>query len=157
MGTLGQNLRFAARQLGRNPGFTLTVIFTLALSIGANTAIFSIVNALMLKSLPYPHPERMGTIFFRAQGADSSDGPHDIDGWMWEQLRDNVPSLVAAVGGGSSGVNLLAGQHVQYVHDARISAHYLDVLGIHPALGRNFIEAEDRPHGPNAAILSYGL
>ena len=62
MGTFGQNLRFAARQLGRNPGFTFTVIFTLALSIGANTAIFSIVNALMLKSLPYAHPERMSAM-----------------------------------------------------------------------------------------------
>ena len=57
-----QHLRFAARQLRRNPGFAVTVIITLALSIGANTAIFSPLNALMLKSLPYSHPERMGTI-----------------------------------------------------------------------------------------------
>jgi len=155
MSTLAHNLRFAARQLGRNPGFTITVVATLALAIGANTAIFSIVNALMLKSLPYQDPERMGTIFFRVQGG--FDGPHDIDGRLWEQLRDNVPSLISAVGGGVSGVNLQAGLQVQYVHDARISAHYLDVLGIHPALGRNFTEDEDRPHGPNAAILGYGL
>jgi predicted permease len=157
MADFGRNLRFALRQLARNPGFTLTVVFTLALSIGANTAIFSIVNALMLKSLPYPHPERMGTIFFRVEGPDGFNDRHDIDGHLWEQLRDNVPSLIAAVGGGSSGVNLQADQHVQYVHDARISAHYLDVLGLQPALGRNFTEEEDRPHGPNAAILSYGL
>jgi hypothetical protein len=65
MGILGQNPRFAVRQLGRNPGFTVTVILTLALSIGANTAIFSVVNALLLKSLPYSHPERMGTIYTR--------------------------------------------------------------------------------------------
>ena len=69
MDALGQNLKFAARQLRRNPGFTVTVILTLALSIGANTAIFSIVNALMLKSLPYSHPERMGTIYTRITGA----------------------------------------------------------------------------------------
>ena len=62
MEILNQNLRFAVRQLWRNPGFTVTVILTLALSIGANTAIFSVVNALLLKSLPYSHPERMGTI-----------------------------------------------------------------------------------------------
>ena len=68
MGTLSQNLRFALRQLGRNPGFALTVILTLALSIGANTAIFSIVNALMLKSLPYAHPERMGAFLERTGG-----------------------------------------------------------------------------------------
>ena len=68
MSSLGQNLRFAVRQLGRNRAFTVTVVITLALSIGANTAIFSIVNALMLKSLPYPHPERMGTIYARIAG-----------------------------------------------------------------------------------------
>jgi hypothetical protein len=62
MESWGQHLRFGVRQLRRNPGFTVTVIITLALSVGANTAIFSLVNALMLKSLPYPHPERMGTI-----------------------------------------------------------------------------------------------
>ena len=62
---LWQDVHYGLRQLWRNPGFTVTVILTLALSIGANTAIFSIVNALMLKSLPYPHPERMGTIYTR--------------------------------------------------------------------------------------------
>ncbi|HWG20351.1 MAG TPA: ABC transporter permease [Terracidiphilus sp.] len=157
MDTFGRNFKFALRQLARNPGFTLAVMVTLALSIGANTAIFSLVNALMLKSLPYPHPERLGTIFFRVQGADGFNGPHDIDGHLWETLRDNVPSLIAAVSGGTAGVNLQAGQHVQYVHSGSISAHYFDVLGIHPALGRSFTEDEDRPHGPNAAILSYGL
>jgi predicted permease len=158
MGTLGQNLKFAARQLGRNRGFTFTVIFTLALSIGANTAIFSIVNALMLRSLPYPHPERMGAIFARIQGSEPFDGRTWIDGEQWELLRDNVPSLVSAVSSGmASGVNLQAGQRVQYLHAARISAHYLDVLGVQPVAGRNFSETEDRPHGPKSAILSYGL
>ncbi len=68
-----QHLRFAARQLRRNPGFTAAVIVTLALAIGANTAIFSLVNALLLKSLPYAHPERMGTIYQRMTGAYGSD------------------------------------------------------------------------------------
>ncbi len=157
MSVLGQNLRFAIRQLRRNPGFTATVIITLALSIGANTAIFSIVNALMLKSLPYAHPERLGTIFLRIAGANPYDGVHGIDGEQWETLRDNVPALISAVTGGASGVNMQAGAHAQYVHDGRISAHYLDVLAIHPALGRNFSEDEDRPNGPKAVILSYRL
>jgi macrolide transport system ATP-binding/permease protein len=152
------NLKFAARQLGRNPGFTATVIVTLALSIGANTAIFSIVNALMLKSLPYPQPERMGTIFLRVQGTEQSDGHHWIDGAQWEMLRDNVPSLIPAVSSGAAnGVNLEAGQHVEYVHEGRVSEHYFDVLGIRPALGRTLSADEDRPHGPKAAILSYGF
>jgi hypothetical protein len=158
MGSVGQNLRYALRQLGRNPGFTITVIVTLALAIGANTAIFSIVNALLLKSLPYAHPERMGTIFLRVQGAQPSDEPHQVDGAQWELLRDQVPSLISAVSsGGTSGVNLQAGDQIQYVHQGRISAHYLDVLAVHPMLGRNFTEDEDQPHGPRATILSYGL
>jgi predicted permease len=155
---LVQDIRYAMRQLVRNPGFTLTVIVTLALSIGANTAIFSIVNALMLKSLPYPHAERMGVIFLRIQGPGAVDKLHDIDGNQWQLLRDNVPSLVSAISAGlSSGVNLQAGQNVQYVHAGRVSAHYFDVLGIHLAAGRSFSEIEDQPHGPKTAILSYRL
>jgi predicted permease len=153
-----QSLRFAMRQLGRNPGFTATVVVTLALSIGANTAIFSIVNALMLKALPYPEPERIGTIFERVQGPDPSDGLRWIDGTQWEQLRDNAPSLISAVSAAlASGANLQAGSHVDYVHAGRVSAHYFDVLGIRPALGRAFSDEEDRPTGPKAAILSYDI
>ena len=158
MGVFAQNLNFAVRQLRRNPGFTAAVIFTLALAIGANTAIFSLVDALLLKSLPYPHAERMGTIFTRVTGAHASDDQQALNGEQWELLRDNVPSLVSGLSGFDlSGVNLQAGQRVQYLHAGRISAHYLDVLSVHPAAGRNFTEAEDRPHGPKAAILSYDL
>jgi len=158
MGNFSQNLRLAARQLTRNPGFSVTVVLTLALAIGANTAIFSIVNALLLKSLPYDHPERLGTIFLRIQGGKPSDDPHQLDGAQWEALRDNVPSLISAVSSGAtSGVNLQAGDKVQYVHQGRISARYLDALAVHPMLGRNFSAAEDQPHGPNAAILSYAF
>jgi predicted permease len=157
MNGLPQDLRYALRQLHRNPGFTMTVVITLAFSIGASTAIFSVVNALLLKSLPYVHAERMGTIYARVTGPDSSDERTGIDGEKWELLRDGVPALISAVSGGTSGVNLQAGSRVQYVHDGRISAHYLDVLALQPLLGRNFSEDEDHPHGPSAAILSYGL
>jgi len=155
---LGQDLRFGLRMLARNPGFTVTVVLTLALSIGANTAIFSMVNALLLKSLPYSHPERMGTIYTRVTGLGVSDERHHVNGEQWELLRDNVPAPISAVSGiRASGVNLEAGSQVQYVHAGRISAHYLDVLAIHPIIGRNFSDAEDRPHGPKTAILNYGL
>ena len=152
------DVRFGFRQVRRNPGFTWTAIVTLALSIGANTAIFSIVNALMLKSLPYSQPERMGTIYTRIAGTKASDERHHVNGEQWVLLRDNVPALISAVSGiRPSGVNLEAGSHVQYVYNTRISAHYLDVLGIQPAIGRNFSAEEDRPHGPPAAILSNSL
>jgi len=158
MNSLPQNLRFALRQSFRNPGFTFTVVVTLALSIGANTAIFSVVNALMLKTLPYPHAERMGTLFQRTQGPNPADELREIDGAQWEQLRDNVPSLTSAVYSTlAGGANLQAGSQVAYVHAARVSARYFDVLGIPPAVGRAFSPAEDAPKGPKAVILSYDL
>lgn len=151
------HLKFAARLLWRSPGFTITVILTLALSIGANTAIFSLLNALMLKGLPYPHPERMGAIYTRITGPGASYERHGLNGEQWELLRDNVPSLISAVSGGTSGVNLQAASHVQYIHEGRISAHYLEALGLPLILGRNFSEDEDRPRGPKTAILTYEL
>jgi macrolide transport system ATP-binding/permease protein len=154
----GQHLRFAARQMRRNPGFTATVIITLALSIGANTAIFSMVNALLLKSLPYAHPERMGTIYTRITGSKVSDERHRVNGEQWELLRDNVPSLLSAVSmRGTSGVNLGWESQGQYLRAGRISALYLDVLAVQPMMGRNFSADEDRQYGPRAAILSYSL
>jgi hypothetical protein len=144
--------------LRRNPGFTVTVILTLALSIGANTAIFSIVNALMLKSLPYSHPERMGTIYTQITGPVASGERHSLDGEQWELLRDDVPSLLSAVSSPrTSGINLQANSHVEYVHGGRVSAHYFDVLAVQPMMGRNFSGDEDRPHGPKSTILSYRL
>jgi macrolide transport system ATP-binding/permease protein len=152
------DVRYATRQLWRVPGFTLTVVLTLALSIGANTAIFSIVNAVLLKNLPYAHPERIGTIYARTTGSEPSDERRNIDGEQWELLRDRVPSLLSAVSGlRTSGVNLEAGSHVQYLHAGRVSAHYFDVLAFHPVAGRNFSEDEDRPHGPRTTVLSYAL
>ncbi len=158
MSSFTRNLRQALRQLARNPGFTATVILTLALSIGANTAIFSIVNALMLKSLPYPQPDRIGTLFQRTQGPDPSDQQRWIDGTQWERLRDNVPSLTSAVYAAlAGGANLQAGSQIAYIHAGRVSAHYFDVLGIRPAVGRAFSATEDAPKGPKAVILSYNL
>ena len=158
MERLGQYLRLGVRQLWRNPGFAVTVVLTLALSIGANTAIFSIVNALLLKSLPYPQPDRMGTIYMRTTGAEPFDGRKLIDGEQWELMREDVPALLSAISATrTSGVNLQAGSRVEYLHGGRVSAHYLDVLGIRPLMGRNFSLNEDRPQGPPAVILSYRL
>ena len=153
---LVQDLRFGLRMLLKSPGFTVVAVFTLALGIGANTAIFSVVNALLLKALPYSHPERLGTIYTRITGSANSDERHNLNGEQLELLRANVPSLISAVSGsGISGINFRSGSHVQYLQSARVSAHYLDVLELQPVLGRNFSEVEDLSHGPKAAILSY--
>jgi macrolide transport system ATP-binding/permease protein len=149
-----RDVRYGLRMLRKTPGFTVMAVVTLGLGIGANTAIFSVVNALLLKNLPYVRPERMGTIYMRTTGPQAANERRNVDGEQWELLRDDVPSLVCAVSSmGTSGVNLQAGSHVQYLHAGRISAHYFDVLGLQPVLGRNFSEDEDRPHGPKTAVL----
>jgi macrolide transport system ATP-binding/permease protein len=153
-----QDVRFGLRMLRKTPGFTAMAVLTLGLGIGANTAIFSVVNALLLKNLPYAHPERMGTIYARTTGPEPADERRNVDGEQWELLRDDVPSLLSAISSmGTSGVNLQAGSHVQYLHAGGVSARYFDVLALQPILGRNFSEEEDRPHGPKTAILSYAL
>src|SRR2546430_17074398 len=134
------------RMLARNSGFTVTVVLTLALSIGANTAIFSLVNALMLRSLPYSHPDRMSTIYTRITGSRPSDERHKLNGEQWELLRDNVPSLISAVSSSrTSGGNLQAGSRVEDVRVGRISAHHLGVLAISPRPGRHLFEEVDPP------------
>jgi len=152
-----QDVRYGLRMLRKVPGFTAVAILTLGLGIGANIAIFSVVNALLLKNLPYTHPERMGTIYARTTGPDAADERRNVDGEQWELLRDDVPSLLPALFSLRTGVNLQAGSQVQYLHAGRVSAHYLDVLALRPLFGRNFSEDEDRPHGPKTAILSYSL
>jgi macrolide transport system ATP-binding/permease protein len=153
-----QDIRCSLRMLRKSPAFTIVAVLTLALGIGANTAIFSLANTLLLRSLPYPHPDRIGTIFTRVIGPRASEERHNLNGEQWELLRDNVPSLLSAVSSQrTSGVNLQSGSYVQYLHAARVSAHYFDVLQVRPFLGRNFSDVEDLPHGPKTAILSYTL
>jgi hypothetical protein len=101
----------------------------------------------------------MATIYTRIAGSSgASDERHNVNGEQWELLRDYVPALLSAVsGGGTSGVNLKADSHVEYVQDGRVSAHYFDVLALQPLLRRDFSADEDRPHGPKTVILSYKL
>jgi len=162
-----QDLRLALRQLYRNPGFALAVTLTLALGIGVNTAVFTLVNGFLLRPLPYPEPNRLAVLILHQEGVSPKSGQfvqdddNSQDGETWEMVRDNVPAVRAAIFGGTSGVNLQAasdsGNSVRYVQDMRVSAHYFDVLGIPPFLGRGFSEEEDRPNGPNAVIVTYAL
>ena len=161
------NLRYAFRQLRKNPGFAAISIVTLALGIGANTTIFSLLNGFLLRPLPYPEPDRLGVVIRHAEGVSPRTGQFvqeddpTQDGKTWEEVRDQMSSVHAAVLGGTSGVNLAAGSgadaEIRYVRDMRVSAEYFNVLGIAPLLGRSFTEEEDRPNGPNAVILSYAL
>jgi predicted permease len=169
---LMNDLRLALRQLHKNPGFALAIVLTLALGVGVNTAVFSLVNGFLLRPLPYPHPDRLAVLMLHREGISPQSGQYVVDennsqdGETWELVRDNVPSVQAATFGGTSGVNLEAASdsgssvgaiEVRYVQDMRVSAHYFDVLGIQPFLGRGFTDQEDRPNGPNAVIISNAL
>lgn len=151
-----RDLKYALRQLRRNPGFTVTVLLTLSVAIGANTAVFSMVNALLLRPLPYSQPERLASLmrnYLISGGIESHDS---IDGKTWEAARGSVPAVRAAVYSyAASGVNLQTQTTSHYVHQQRVSAGYFEVLGIHPIIGRTFTAEEDRPHGPKAVILGF--
>src|SRR5882672_5472421 len=104
------DLRFAARQLYKNPAYAVAVIFTLALGIGVNTAVFSMVDGFMLRRLPYPEPERLAALVVHTQGISQrsgesfSDEDNSFEGTTWQLLKDNVTGVTFASYGGTSGV-----------------------------------------------------
>jgi predicted permease len=155
--TLWNNFRYAARQLGKTPAFTLTILATLGLCIGANTAIYSVVDAVFFRPLPYPGPDRLVMIarVYQHNGASGNDTGQT--GSVWELARDHASFLDSAVYGGSGGVNLFAAGRVEYVQQQRVSANFFSVLGVHPLMGREFTRQEDVPGGPPLAILSYRI
>ncbi|HZU23932.1 MAG TPA: ABC transporter permease [Bryobacteraceae bacterium] len=155
--TILSDFRYAGRLLRRSPGFTAVAVLTLGLGIGANTAVFSIVDAVFFRPLPYPDPGRLTELvrLWRAKGASGDDD--GMTGRDWELVRDHATMLEAAAGGGSAGMNLMAGGHPYGVLEERVSAPFFHVLGIEPFLGRSFDAGEDRSGGPSAVVLSYDI
>lgn len=149
--------RFAARQLWKSRGFLIVAVVTLALGIGANTSIFSVVNALMLRPLPYPQPSRLGALVTKYNSAKASDESDSVDGEMYEMVCDQVPAVTIAAYSFPSGVNLKAGRAVRYVIAQRVSAKYFDVLATPPLLGHGFTKEDDLQNGPNVVVLSNDL
>src|SRR5262245_54947839 len=151
-----RDLRYALRVLLKAPVFTITATLTLALCIGANTAIYSVVDRVLLRPLPYPHPDRLAVVARHYQGAGEDD--FSQAGVTWVALRKGVGTVdFAALTDLLMGVNLVAGGAAEYVTQQRVSAGYFRVLGVAPALGREFSADEDRPNGPSAVILSHRL
>lgn len=149
--------RYALRQLRHSPGFAATAIITLALCIGVNTAIFTVVDALFFRPLPYPHPDRLvllSTIYSSAavSGLNTSQAGRQLE--LAEKCSLLEP---AAYGGTISGVNLFAGGQSQYVEQQRVTAGFFHVLGVSPLIGREFTRQEDVPGGPALTLLSYGV
>jgi putative ABC transport system permease protein len=152
MSSLGRDLRFGLRMLRRNPGFTLVAIFTLALAIGANTAIFSVTSAMLLRPFPWRQPERLVNIQF----AGSADRFMSLTLMRYELLRDHAHTLEAAAWTYDT-LNLTGvGEPVQ-LPVTRVSPNFFSMLGVRPALGRTFTAEEGRPEGHYVVILGNDL
>ncbi len=147
------DLRFALRQLRKNPGFTAVAVLTLALGIGANTAIFSVVNAVLLRPLPYPEPHQLVHLRMDWSGSPGTE----IGSTTFVEAKNQSQSLanIAAYTGGD--MTLTGTGSAEQILSGAATADFFPLLGVQPALGRNFIGEEDTPNGPKAAILSHGL
>ncbi|MGC4053900.1 MAG: ABC transporter permease [Paludibaculum sp.] len=157
--TLVRDLRYATRALRRSPGFFCTAVLTLALGIGANTAIFSVVDSLLLRPLPYPRADRLTQISLEYLGHGGGVNTA-VNGRIWEMIRDGAPALDKAVYSASvTGINLaFPGQNrAEFARQQRVGSGYFRVLGVPPMVGREFTPEEDRAGGPPVAVISQAL
>ena len=138
----------------KNPGFTASAIAALALGIGANTAIFSIVNTVLLKPLTYPNADRM--VDFPAQVSGLANSLHSIPEFHFFERQSSLFREVVAYDNAGPGFNL-TGDHPVQVHGIHVTEGYFRVYGAPVALGRTFTSQEDLPHGGRVVVLSYGL
>ncbi|MGB6687734.1 MAG: ABC transporter permease, partial [Terracidiphilus sp.] len=153
LGALGRDIRFGLRMLAKNPGFTAVAALTLALGIGANTAIFSLVDALFLKPLAVPHPEQLVRIYAKGPSGHYGAGFSLAE---FNGLRDQNSSFAAlAAENHIAQLNLAGNDGSGQVSGAFVSGNYFDLLGIEPKLGRSFLPQEDRVRNRDAvAVIS---
>ena len=152
--TFLQDIRYAVRSLLRTPTFTLASVATLALGIGANTAIFSVVDAVLLRPMPYPHPDRIVQLARRTESGEQMGHT----GLRYLFFRDNLRSFDAvAAWRGLTGFNLATGDSAEYVKAMPVSKEFFAVFGAHPLYGDTFTDDHDRVGGVDAVVLSYGL
>jgi predicted permease len=144
------DVRFAFRMIRNSPGFTIVAVLTLALGIGANTAIFSFVNAVLLEPLPYSHPEEIVNVWEKPPDGDRN-GISTLNFLDW-QRQNTVFTAMAADTGGS--VTLTDVDVPIQLRGSRVSAHYFDIFGERPALGRTFAPDEDQPGKEQVVVLS---
>ncbi len=158
MGTLWQDIRYGVRMLRKNPGFTAVAVLTLALGIGANTAIFTLIEALLLKSLPVKDPQQLALVTLEAFYGRNAAFSYPL----YEQWRDGSQSFsglfAAARGRYRMTVDGAEGDETERVGAQAVSGNFFHVLGVSAALGRTLTPEDDRPGHPQAvAVLSYGF
>ncbi len=148
-----QDLRFGVRMLRKNPSFTLIAVLTLALGIGASTAIFSAVKPVLFDSLPYPHAGRLTMIWEGQRDGGRNEGTFGLYRALVERSRSFESLAVLR----SWQPTLTGAAEPERLDGQRVSASYFRTLGVTPALGRDFLETDDLPNAPNIAIISDGL
>jgi len=155
METLLKDFKQALRMCRNSPGFTATAVAALALGIGANTAIFSVVNTVLLKPLPYPDPDRIVQLLLSSpQGSANIASVPKYNTW---HAQTALFEDVAAYDFGGPGINLTTGDIPEQLTGIRVSREYFHLFGAAVILGRIFTAEEDRPGGGHVAVLSYGL
>ena len=154
MENLAQDLRYAFRTLRKNPAFTIVAILTLALGIGANTAVFSVIDSVILRPLPFKNADRLLWINGKFQLSDLADvsPPDFLDYRAANQSFDRL----AAMGNDPSPSNL-SGDRPQQVLESIVTANFFDTLGIAPQIGRDFTQADEQFETPQSAILGHGI
>ncbi len=154
---LWRDIRFGARSLRRTPGFTVLAALTLALGIGATTAMFGVLNAVLLRPLPFPHPENLVRLYATYDKAPGGVGSFSIADFL--QVRDDGRgySSIATSETPQDGFSILLGDRAERVFGTIVSADFFSTLGVHPLLGRGFERGDDAPGVPPTVVLSYGF
>src|ERR1700748_2072909 len=155
MGTLLQDVRYGLRILIKKPTFTIVAVLTLALGVGANTAIFSIVNAVLLRSLPYPNPDRLVRIFFNEPGVGLRDVRFSQPELDDLQTRSGVFEDVSPIYEGSE--DLTGAGQPEHLEGVNSSFNYFSMLGVTPQIGRLFGPQDFVPGFASEAVISDGL
>jgi putative ABC transport system permease protein len=155
MQTIWQDVRFAVRTLAKRPGFTAVAVVTLALGIGANAAIFSVVDAILLKPLPFAEPDRLMLLWVSKPQRDLLQLPISLPNFRDVSAQSESHDGMAAWTSGT--FNLSGGEEPEQLQYTVVSASFFSTLGVQPALGRAFLPSEDRPSDSRAVVISHGL
>jgi len=151
---LWQDIRYTLRMMGKNPGFTAVVIVTLGLGIGASTAVFSVVDPLLFRRLPYPQDQQLVSVGYLGP-VDNNEFNVASSYFDWRQAETPFQSLTAMRAGGSC--DMMVSDTPRRIACQSVTGNFLQTFGIAPILGRDFNAEDDRPHAPAVALLSYGF
>lgn len=155
MDNLLKDIRYSVRLMVKSPGFTAVALIALALGIGANTAIFTVVNAVLLRPLPYPNPERLLTVYGTNPAQGQPQVPLSVADFLDWRSRNQIFENMAAYG--NSLLNYTDGETPEQIPGLAVTADFFNALGVQPEMGRTFLPDEDKPNTEQVAVVSHGF